>query len=95
MGANTIDMSKQLTLVYQTDAWHTHASKVLVAVCTSKKRAITTIKKFIKKEYNGKLTEYDLELLNDINQTQSDSDAKYPFEGEFILETVNTNEVLI
>lgn len=88
-------MSKELTLVYQTDEWHSHSSKVLVAVCTSKKRAISTIKNFIKDAYKAKLTEDDIYNLGNIDQTQSSSDAKYPFEGEFVLESVTTNTILI
>lgn len=80
-------------LVHQTDVWHTHASKKLLAVCTSKEIAINVIKKFIKDAYNARLTDHNIYLLNTINQTQSSSDDKYPFEGEFVLEEIILNTI--
>lgn len=86
-------MSRQITLVFQTDEWHSHSSKVLIAACTSKKRAISTIKKFVKEEYKGKLDEDDVYNLNHINQTQSSSDNINGFEGEFVIEEITLNEI--
>lgn len=86
---------KPVILVYQTDVWHTHSSYELVAICTSKQKAISTIKKFIKETYKAKLTEHDIYHLNTINQTQSSSEDPYPFEGEFVLEETAINTILI
>lgn len=88
-------MSKQLVLVYQTDEWHSHDSKVLVAVCTSKKNSIKTIKKYINDEYNGRLDADDIYNLNQLNQTQSSSENPYPFKGEFVIEEIEQNKIII
>lgn len=86
---------KPLTLVYQTDVWHTHDSKKLAAVCTSKSEAIELIRQFVWDKHKALLTEDDEYNLNHINQTQSNSDNDNPFDGEFVLEEVKTNTVLI
>jgi hypothetical protein len=86
-------MSKQLTLVYQTDNWHNN--KVLIAVCEEKQVAIETIRQFVWDTYKALLTEHDEFLLNTINQTQGDSKTENPFEGEFVIESVTTNTILI
>ena len=88
-------MSKQLTLVYQTDNWHTHNSKELLAVVSNKKKAVTLIRQFVWDKYKAILTDHDEELLYSINQTQGDSDQDNPFEGKFVLESVTTNTILI
>lgn len=85
--------TRQIVLVYQSDEHHSRASKVLMAACTSKGTAILKIQKFVKDKYSGKLTEDDLYNLEHINQTQSNSEND-SFEGEFILEIINLNEIL-
>lgn len=89
-------MSKEIVLIYQTDVWHTDASKVLIAVSTTKKKAIKTIAQFVWDKYKALLTEDDEYNLNSINQTQSNPDENdNPFEGEFMLEEIEINKILI
>jgi hypothetical protein len=89
-------MSRQITLVYQTDVWHTHKSRVLIAICEEKGSAIETIGKYVYDKYKAILTEHDEFMLNTQNQTQGDtSDPANPFEGEFVLEEVTLNDILI
>ncbi len=86
-------MADKITLVYQTDNWHTHSSRVLIAVCDSKQKAIDTIDQYVFDKYKACLTEHDEELLNSIGQTQGDA-SDNPFEGEFIIEEVTINKIL-
>lgn len=87
-------MSKELILVYQTDNWHNN--KVLIAICEEKQVAIEIIRQFVWDTYKALLTDHDEYLLNTIGQTQGDSDdVDNPFEGEFMIEEVKTNTILI
>lgn len=87
--------SNQVVIVYQTDVHHSHNSRKLIAICDSKPTAIDTISTFVWNEYKALLTEHDEHLLNTINQTQGDSETDNPFEGEFVIETVTINEIVV
>ena len=75
-------------LVYKTDAWHSYASRDLLAVVTSKEKAIRICKKQAKKE-GEKIDEDQLFNLNTLSQTQG-----YSGEGEFDYESVEKNVLL-
>ncbi len=72
-------------IVFTCDNWHTHASKDLIAVCSSLKNAIKIIKQQAKK-YGEKINSDDLYNLNNIKQTQN-----YEGEGEFLIEEYEQN----
>lgn len=72
-------------LVYQTDSHHSYASRDLIAICTSKKTAISLIKKHADKQ-NEKISEDDLYNLQHINQTQG-----FEGEGEYVIESMEQN----
>ena len=75
-------------IIYQTDNWHTHNSKDLLAVCTTHKKAIQLIKKHAKTVYDEKISNDDIYMLTHHNQTQN-------FEGEweYIIEELTQNEL--
>lgn len=75
-----------MIIVWKTDNWHTHASKVLHGVFDEKKEAIVAL------AGKYKLTAHNRLLLHDINQTQSSEGDEY--EGEFVLEEVPLNILL-
>lgn len=76
-------------LVFQADKWHTKTSKELLALATSKVKAINLIKNYAKIHYKMKISEDDIYLLETINQTQN-----FEGEGEFIIEEVEQNILL-
>lgn len=76
-------------LVYQTDNWHTRASKDLIALASTKNKAISLIKKYVKKVYGEKISEDDLYMLTINNQTQG-----FAGEGEFVIESIEQNILL-
>ncbi len=72
-------------IVYKTDVWHTHASKVFLGVGTSLEEGIKICKKQARKE--GKRISTDqLELLSRVSQTQG-----YHGAWEFYMEEWETN----
>lgn len=71
---------RTIYLVWSTDNHHTHHSKQLLAVCTSKFQAITLIQDFAKEE-DETISQDDLYNLEHINQTQN-----YEGYGEFVIE---------
>jgi hypothetical protein len=77
---------KTLFLLYATDTWHTHQSKNLIAVCSSKEQAINMAQMHAKSE-DEEISQDDLFNLEKLDQTQN-----YQGEGEFLIEyaTINT-----
>lgn len=73
---------KTVYIVFSTDAWHSHTSKVLFGVFTSHEIAVKTIKK------THKLNEWDITSLCDINQTQGRN-------TNFVIEEITINTALI
>lgn len=84
-------MRKRVVFVcYQTDVWHTHTSKVLFGIFNNFPNLVRGIKSVYK------ISDYQVGLLKDINQTQSssdDEDGDYP--GEFVIEEVEINTIQI
>ena len=79
---------KEVYIVYKTDTHHSYASRDILGVCDEFTSVIELIYKQVDKE-GGELgldQEYNLES---IHQTQG-----YSGEGEFQIETVETNKLL-
>lgn len=81
--------NEMIYLVYKTDAWHTIGSRLLIACCDNKKKAIRLIKKLADSE-DEKLSEDDIYNLEKINQTQG-----YKGNGEFVIDEVEKNVLII
>lgn len=75
----------QVILIYKTDCWHSYQNRELLAVATSKEKAIQLCLEHSADEGN-ELNKEQLELLNRINQTQG-----HTGEGEYVLESVDTD----
>lgn len=71
-----IDMARSVTIAFSCDAWHSHASKEIVGVFSTKKIALKNLKKFLDRE--------DLYDLEQHNQTQGR-------ETNYILESYTIN----
>ena len=74
-------------LVYKTDEWHTHTSKTLLGLFTSRSRCLTCIRGYIKKEMIARLDDEDVEELTRNNQTSSR-------ENNFMIDPIEVNENL-
>lgn len=57
-------------LLYKTDAWNSHDSEKVIAVCSSKKNAIV-LAGVHAKENEECLSEYDVNMLNELNITMN------------------------
>jgi hypothetical protein len=77
-----------MLIVYKTDAWHNHNSKLLLGVADDFNNAQNIIIHQARDE-NEKLSEYTLRTLREINQTQD-----YEGEGEFMIENITKNILL-
>lgn len=82
-------------LIYKTDAWHSYASRDLIA-CTTAQPAwdltmsrIVALCKLQAKKEGEKLNEDDLYNIKHIRQTQG-----YSGEGEFVWEEIETDALL-
>lgn len=75
-------------LIYKTDAYHSYASRDLIAACTSIRQVIPLCKKQAKKE-GHKIDTDQLWNLENIQQTQG-----YSGPGEFHFEEIETNTLL-
>ena len=76
---------KTLFLLYTTDVWHTQESKNLIAVCSSKEKAISMAQMYAEAE-DEEITKDDLYNLERISQTQG-----YKGEGEFLIDYTELN----
>lgn len=61
---------KEVTLLYSTDAWHSHSSRELVGVFSSPDKLNGYLSKMKK---NKRLTDEDLKMLAEHNQTQGNN----------------------
>ena len=57
-------------ILYQTDAWNSHESEQVIAVCSTRQKAIELADRNAI-ETQEKLSKHDLEMLEEIGQTQS------------------------
>lgn len=76
-------------LAYHCDTWHTRNSRELIAVATTKEKAIKLIQKSAKEDYGEKITEDGLYMLESKNQTQD-----FAGDGEFLIEEINENTLI-
>jgi len=74
-------------LIFETDNWHTHSSKNLIAVCSTFNTAISLLKKDCKAKGNP-LSEDDIYNLQHIKQTQN-----FEGDGEFVIEEMKENVI--
>jgi len=77
---------KTVFLLHTTDAWHTHQSRNLIAVCSSKEQAINMAQMYAKSE-DKEISQDDLYNLENIDQTQN-LDSDYEFVIDYA--TINT-----
>ena len=75
-------------LVYKTDAWHSYASRDLIGVGNTILSAMALCVQQSRKE-NTKINGDQLWNLENLKQTQG-----YNGEGEFVIEEVNTDNLL-
>lgn len=81
-------MTKNLYLVYSTDAWHSHSSDEVIAVCSvGTDEVVRIINKYCKKENLPSLDKDDMNNLNSISQTQGRDD-------NFRIESITLNKLL-
>ena len=69
---------KKAFIVWETDAWHSKANRVIISVCSTEKKAIKTISHQLKRKKVENLHE-QLETLASIKQTQG-LETNYLFE---------------
>lgn len=74
-------------LVYETDAWHSYASRDVIGVCTTLRNCMTVIRKHIKENDREKLSDDDKWNLENIKQTQGR-------ETNYFIEEVEKNVLL-
>lgn len=62
-----------MILIYSTDAWHSHDSKVLIGITNTKTRALQLIKPHIKKLakelYKGESFRYDFDSTDELTNS--------------------------
>lgn len=73
---------KTVTIIYTCDAWHSHNSKSILGVFTTKEKAINAISR-----HNNKLTISDISALSAFNQTQG-------LEENYLLDSATLNPTL-
>lgn len=79
----------ELHFLYRTDAWHTHRSKQLLAVCSSVHNAALLAHAVAQDEDLSLVDdEHQWNLLNTIKQTQG-----YHGEGEFLIESMELDKL--
>ena len=76
---------KTVFLTYKTDAWHSYASRDLIAVCSNFETAVKLSKKHAKTS-GHKISQQEEWNLRNIKQTQG-----YSGDGEFMIEEMETN----
>ena len=80
---------REVTLVYKTNAWHEHASKVLLGAAHGLNEAYDIINEDLCENSEGQAVSLSVEegeQLRTRKQTQTDGDR---FDGEYVLESVN------
>lgn len=82
-------MTKNVYLLFKTDAWHSYSSRNLLCACDSKEK-FETMLNTAKNKYH--IADSDWETaktqIRDYEQTQN-LDSKYGFELEILVETMN------
>lgn len=76
---------KQVFIVYKTDSHHSYASRDIIGVATTERKAIQICKWRATKE-NEKISKEQLINLGNMKQTQG-----YAGDGEFMYEAAQTN----
>lgn len=80
------DKKGQVRVIFTTDAWHSHSSRQMIGVFSRMDKALKGIEEHAKSSEEGEISSHDLELLQDIGQTQG--------RGEnYIIETVELNTI--
>lgn len=77
---------KTVLAYYLVDAWHSHSSKNLVTIATSKTTGIKLVKEYVKKHRIKPLSNEDLEDLDRHHQTSGRND-------NFLVEEITLNEL--
>jgi len=77
-----------VTIIYKTDAWHSYASRDIIAIALNKRTAIKLCKAQAKKE-GEKISAQELWNLENIHQTQG-----YSGDGEFQIESIEINRLI-
>lgn len=75
-------------VVYQTNKWHN--LKLMLGISINKAGSIGLIKSYIKNNKFKKLSSYDLQMLDETNQTQSYNNDDI----EFMIEKIILNELI-
>ena len=78
---------RKTCLVYETDAWHSYASRDVIGVCTTFANCMKVIRKNIKENDREKLSDDDKWNLENIGQTQGR-------EYNYFIEEVEKNVLL-
>jgi len=80
-------MAKELIVVWETDATHTHATKVLFGIFSSKEGCIRDIKKYCKRQADPLDSDDEYNLIH-IDQTQNRG-------NNYMLEKATINTILL
>jgi antirestriction protein len=92
---------EQVYLLYSCDTWHTHASKDLLGVFTTREGAIKTLCAHFKvlKEMAQQLRDMgqtqstNVEDFDDDETPEYEGDGQHDYTGEFILDTAPLNHM--
>lgn len=76
-------------ITYRTDDWHSIASREMIGIYSTKRKAIQAIKKDAKMQ-DEELEDDDIYMLNNYNQTQSRNAG-----NEYEIEQITLNNRLI
>ena len=76
-------------IIYRTDVWHSIASREMIGIYSTKRKAIQAIKKDAEMQ-DEELEDDDIYMLNNYNQTQSRNVG-----NEYEIEQVTLNNRLI
>lgn len=79
-GQKTKEESQKVIILYSTDAWHSHSSEEMLGIFSDRGKLNEYLQKLSK---DVGLTDYDMELLQSINQTQG-REANYRISTEKI-----------
>lgn len=71
-------------ILYQTDAWNSHESEQVLAICSRKSKAVVFAGKNAH-ELGEELSVHDLEMLEEIGQTQGR-------ENNYLIEPITVDE---
>lgn len=84
----------QVTIIYYTDVWHTHASRILIGIATAPKKIIEIINKNQAKNGCKPISQYDKDMLQAISQTSADSEET-DRNGEYVIEREDIDTFLL